>query len=68
MTPFARELRRGGWSLRHFGETIGVTEAAVSLWASGKRTPSLAYIPRIAKALEITIEDVCAIFGCRDTG
>jgi transcriptional regulator with XRE-family HTH domain len=37
---------------------VGVTRAAVCLWESGKRWPSSEDLPRIAKTLGCSIDDL----------
>ena len=56
-TPIARYLRthRETVSLTQtqLAAKVGCTQAAVSSWESGTRTPALRYIPQLAVALEV---------------
>lgn len=44
------------FSQREFAKKIGATEAAVSRWLNGNREPSLYFIAKIAKELEVTTD------------
>lgn len=41
---------------------LGVDRAAVSCWVTGKNRPALDMIPKIAKELNLEIEDVVKLF------
>ena len=49
-----------------FAEKIGVTRQEVSAWENGKRKPTLKSIRKIAKALNVTIEEITNYGNERD--
>lgn len=59
-TKLAEYLRNSGMTQRQLAEAAGVTEAAMSKYLSGERTPRAVTVGAIAKALGIP---VAALFG-----
>ena len=49
-------LDEKGWTQTRLSEEIGTTDAAVSRWLSGERTPNLEMACRIETALGIPVE------------
>lgn len=41
---------------------LGVDRAAVSAWCLGKTRPSMPLVPKIAKILDLTVEEVVGLF------
>ena len=58
MTALRKLRAERGLTQEQFGELVGVTRAAVCLWESGKRWPSSEDLPRIAKTLGCSIDDL----------
>lgn len=55
-----RKLRTGkGLSTRALGEIIGVSNATVSRYETGKRDPDLLVVNKIANYFGVTIEYLC---------
>ena len=44
------------------GRRVGVGRSSVSSWVRGKSKPTLAVIPKIAKALDVSIEEIMSCF------
>lgn len=67
---FAEKLKtlRGNKSLtqEEFAREINVTKGAVAMWETGKRTPDLAMIKKIAAYFDITVDEL--IGGSVDRG
>ena len=54
-----RELRiQAGMEQKELADAVGVTQPHVSNWESGKRIPTTAMLPAIAKALGCTVNDL----------
>jgi transcriptional regulator with XRE-family HTH domain len=51
-------LARQGWSGAEFARRVGVSPAAVNKWLNGKTRPTRNHIPTIARALEMSEQDV----------
>jgi transcriptional regulator with XRE-family HTH domain len=52
------ELDQRGLSMSAFAERIGVSQPAVSNWIAGKRLPDVASAAKIARALDVSINEV----------
>ena len=67
---FAEKLKtlRGnkGLTQEEFAREINVTKGAVAMWETGKRTPDLAMIKKIAAYFDITVDEL--IGGSVDRG
>ena len=50
-----------GYTQERLGEMLGVTNRAVSKWESGISMPDIMLLPEIAKALDITFEELYGI-------
>ena len=50
-----------GYTQERLGEMLGVTNRAVSKWESGVSMPDITLLPEIAKALDITLEELYGI-------
>lgn len=51
-------VERGGFSQSGLADAIGVHESTVSLWISGKRTPGMKNLERLAKAMGLEARDL----------
>lgn len=51
-------LRKNHITQKKLAKTLKMDEAVISRWISGKSTPSLKSIQKIAKALNISVEDL----------
>ena len=49
-----------GYTQEELGQKIGVTNQAVSKWESETSMPDIMLLPRIAKALDVTLDDLFA--------
>lgn len=49
-----------GYTQETLGEKLGVTNQAVSKWENGTSMPNIMMLPRIAAALDITLDDLFA--------
>lgn len=49
-----------GMSQAKLAKAVGVTDAAVCQWETGKQLPRAALLPRIAKALNCTVDELLA--------
>ncbi len=58
MTPLKRLLFEKQIQLRKLAQLTGMTETSLSLIVNGKRLPNLVNAFRIAKALEVSLEDL----------
>lgn len=62
MTDLARKLRdardRAGVTNRYLAARIGVTEGALSLWFSGKRTPIVDNLKQLAELLGVEMAEL----------
>lgn len=59
---FKQLLREKDLTGAQLGRRIGVSRWVVSYWMSGKGSPRSKYIPNIAEALGITVEEVLRCF------
>ncbi len=50
-----------GYTQEQLGELLGVTNRAVSKWESGVSMPDIILLPKIAQALDITLEELYGI-------
>lgn len=59
MTEIMRKrLNKKGWTQRDLAWFAGLTEATISRYLSGERTPRLCNAMRVAAALDITLEEL----------
>ena len=49
---------RAGLSQAKLAEAVGVTDAAVCQWETGKQLPRAALLPKIAETLNCTVDDL----------
>lgn len=58
---FAERLKklRGSLSTRMLGEAVGTSNATISRYETGKRSPDLSLVYRIAKYFNVSIEYLC---------
>lgn len=58
---FVAELRKQkGWTQAQLGEMLGVTNKTVSRWENGNYMPELSVIPSLAKALDVSVNELMA--------
>ena len=59
-TPFQENLKRlmlsRNFSMKLFGEEVGITAATLSRYLSGNRTPDLPYVVKIAAYFNVSID------------
>ncbi len=55
---FLSERNKAGLSQRDVAEKIGVSDAAVSMWETGKTSPRSSLLPTIARLYGCTIDDL----------
>ncbi|BER92720.1 LexA family protein [Atrimonas thermophila] len=58
-----KKLQEKGYTLREFGERLGVSHAAVSHWIRGKNKPPREMIPLLAKELGVNIVKLYSLLG-----
>lgn len=51
-------LQEYGYNQRDFAEEMGVTEAAVSYWITGKRVPSAFSLINMSYILDVSLDDL----------
>ena len=51
-------ILKGGFSQRGLADAIGVHESTISLWISGKRTPGMKNLEKLAKAMGLEARDL----------
>ena len=52
----------GNVTQKELAQKLGSTQQLISRWASGKGVPKTTDLPRIAKALNVTVEQVLECF------
>src|SRR5690606_14513925 len=57
-TNLRRYRRAKKWNQDELADLIGVTQAAVQRWETGKREPSHADLEKLARALGVTVADL----------
>lgn len=58
MTKLGEILKQRGIKQKRIAEILGVSEISVSRWVNGKNIPQPKYILKLAKLLEISIEEL----------
>lgn len=53
-----KELRQGVYTQAEFARAVGVVRSTVNGWESGRRTPDLDTLRRIAKALDVKVSEL----------
>lgn len=51
--------KRISMSQKEFADSIGKAPSVVSAWEKGQSSPDAEMLPAIAKALEVTVSDIC---------
>ena len=66
-TPFQENLKRlmssRNFSMKLFGEEVGITAATLSRYLSGNRTPDLPYVVKIAEYFNVSIDWLLGLNG-----
>ena len=66
-TPFQENLKRlmssRTFSMKLFGEEVGITAATLSRYLSGNRTPDLPYVVKIAEYFNVSIDWLLGLNG-----
>ena len=58
-----RDIRKTeGITQTALAERLGVRQSTVAMWKTGRSTPKTADLPKIAKALNVSVEQVIACF------
>lgn len=58
-----RDIRKTeGITQTALAERLGVRQSTVAMWETGRSTPKTADLPKIAKALNVSVEQVIACF------
>lgn len=58
-----RDIRKTeGITQTALAERLGVRQSTVAMWETGRSTPKTADLPKIAKALSVSVEQVIACF------
>ncbi|SJZ89144.1 Peptidase S24-like [Pilibacter termitis] len=57
--------KQNGLTMKELGKLMNKSESAISLWISGKRSPMVDDLDRLAELLNVTIEDL--MFGAKKT-
>lgn len=54
-----KELRKAAdMEQKDVAKIVGVTEAAISLWENGKRKPNIIMLKKLAKAFDVTTDEL----------
>ena len=53
-----KELRQRVYTQAEFARAVGVVRSTVNGWESGRRTPDIGTLMRIAKALDVKVGDL----------
>ncbi len=59
---FRQLLRTSGYTQIELARKLGVTQALVSKWVTGRGTPKTVTISKIAKVLKVSTDEVIACF------
>ena len=51
-------MKNKGYTQKKLAQRSGCTEASISKYVSGERTPTLKVAKRLAKALSVTLDDL----------
>ena len=57
---FLSARSRAGLSQAKLADAVGVTDAAVCQWEKGKQLPRASLLPKIAEALDCTVDELLA--------
>ena len=58
MSKIATHRKRAGLTQQELADALGVTQAAVANWETGRRCPPVKTLLRLAEALGCTIADL----------
>jgi len=63
MTGIKRKREEAGLTQEELSRELGVVRQTVAMWETGKASPSANMLPRIARALGCTIEELYGTAG-----
>jgi len=63
MTGIKRKREEAGLTQEELSRELGVVRQTVAMWETGKASPSANMLPRIARALGCTIEELYGAAG-----
>ena len=66
MTALKKLRTEQGLTLEAVGVAMGVTRQCVQMWEAGRRWPSSADLPKLARVLGCSIDDLFAGEACQD--
>lgn len=66
MTALKKLRTEQGLTLEAVGVAMGVTRQCVQMWEAGRRWPSSADLPKLARVLGCTIDDLFAGDPCQE--
>ena len=66
MTALKKLRTEQGLTLEAVGMAMGVTRQCVQMWEAGRRWPSSADLPKLAKVLGCSIDDLFAGDPCQE--
>lgn len=55
-------LKQAGLTQSEFAKRLGITQSLVSQWISNKCQPQLNMVPKVAKLLNVSVEDILALY------
>ncbi len=58
---FISARNKAGLSQRDVAENIGISDAAVSMWETGKTSPRASLLPTIARLYGCTVDELLAL-------
>lgn len=51
-------LKRKGWKYRELADVLNVTEAAISMYLTGRREPTITQIRKMAAVLDMSVSEL----------
>lgn len=66
MTALKKLRTEQGLTLEAVGVAMGVTRQCVQMWEAGRRWPSSADLPKLARVLGCSIDDLFAGEACQE--
>ena len=66
MTALKKLRTEQGLTLEAVGVAMGVTRQCIQMWEAGRRWPSSADLPKLARVLGFSIDDLFAGEACQE--
>lgn len=63
---FRQLLRTSGYTQIELARKLGVTQALVSKWVTGRGTPKTVTVPKIAEVFGVSVDEVIACFTSKE--